>query len=843
MDATKKTKRDGAEVTERIITETVMTRLTSLPPKGGTSNGYTKSGSVGGGSRLEKQSLTHGSSSSGYINSSGSMRGGASTSSYRRAHSPASTLPPSPGSTFDRRTLGTRHGAYEGSSSGNSSPEYPRKEFASSLTRGRSQTRESEIRVRLQSASPSTRWTELDDVKRLLKGSRSASVSPTRNSSSTLPIPKKGSVETRTVTASSQSVSGTYEATALDAHAPSHVWSSTLPAGSSLGAYNNMTAQNTALLNTNAYSTGSVFGVPNNMASRSPTLHPGLSTCSSVFGMQNNLAPSSATLTHGTAAASTAYGVKKNMPQSPAVVNSGVSSSAACTASVQSDDFLHKDCKFLILEKDHVPAKKEMELLIMTKDSGKVFTASPASVAATSFSEDTLKKEKQAAYSADSSLKAEVNGDLKTVSTKGKAAYAGGQKGGGSRIRGRLWPRARRWPGRSPGPHGTLRGSPGPKGDMGSQGPKGDRGIPGTPGIPGPSGHAGPEGPKGQKGSVGEPGMEGPLGQRGREGPTGPRGEPGPPGFGEKGDRGAVGEPGPQGPPGVPGSVGPKGSSGSPGPQGPPGSVGLQGLRGEVGLPGVKGDKGPVGPSGPKGDQGEKGPRGLTGEPGQRGLPGAVGEPGAKGAMGPAGPDGQQGLRGEQGLTGMPGTRGPSGPSGDPGKPGLTGPPGPQGLPGTPGRPGTKGEPGAPGSIVTSEGASTITVPGPPGPPGAVGSPGPPGAPGPAGPAGLPGQQGPRGERGLAGESFLTSGSSISEVLSTQGLDLQGPPGPPGPRGPPGPSIPGPPGPRGPPARLSVPRSLLTPSSFGSSVTRVDQAPREGWDLRAAFRGRFQVGG
>lgn len=47
--------------------------------------------------------------------------------------------------------------------------------------------------------------TELDDVKRLLKGSRSASVSPTRNSSNTLPIPKKGTVETKMVTASSQS--------------------------------------------------------------------------------------------------------------------------------------------------------------------------------------------------------------------------------------------------------------------------------------------------------------------------------------------------------------------------------------------------------------------------------------------------------------------------------------------------------------------------------------------------------------------------------------------------------------------------------------------------------------
>ena len=45
----------------------------------------------------------------------------------------------------------------------------------------------------------------MDDVKRLLTGSRTASVSPTRNSSNTLPIPKKGTVETKVVTASSLS--------------------------------------------------------------------------------------------------------------------------------------------------------------------------------------------------------------------------------------------------------------------------------------------------------------------------------------------------------------------------------------------------------------------------------------------------------------------------------------------------------------------------------------------------------------------------------------------------------------------------------------------------------------
>eukprot|EP00069_Balaena_mysticetus_P007616 bmy_19317T0 len=221
------------------------------------------------------------------------------------------------------------------------------------------------------------------------------------------------------------------------------MWSSTLPAGSSMGTYhNNITAQSSSLLNTNAYSAGSVFGVPNNMASCSPTLQPGTSTSSSVFGMQNNLAPSSPALSHGMATTSTgsslaAYGVKKNMPQSPAVVSTGVSTSTASTTSVQNDDLLHKDCKFLILEKDNTPAKKEMELLIMTKDSGKVFTASPASVTATSFSEDTLKKEKQAAYTTDTYLMSEANGDVKTVSAKGKAASAdfygyNRHRGGGS---------------------------------------------------------------------------------------------------------------------------------------------------------------------------------------------------------------------------------------------------------------------------------------------------------------------------------------------------------------------------------------------------------------------------
>lgn len=53
-------------------------------------------------------------------------------------------------------------------------------------------------------------------------------------------------------------VSGTYDTTILDANLPSHMWSSTLPAGSSMGTYhNNVTTQSSSLLNTNAYSAGS----------------------------------------------------------------------------------------------------------------------------------------------------------------------------------------------------------------------------------------------------------------------------------------------------------------------------------------------------------------------------------------------------------------------------------------------------------------------------------------------------------------------------------------------------------------------------------------------------------
>lgn len=50
------------------LTSSINCHLLLVSAEGGTSNGYAKTGSLGGGSRLEKQSLMHGSSS--YINSS-----------------------------------------------------------------------------------------------------------------------------------------------------------------------------------------------------------------------------------------------------------------------------------------------------------------------------------------------------------------------------------------------------------------------------------------------------------------------------------------------------------------------------------------------------------------------------------------------------------------------------------------------------------------------------------------------------------------------------------------------------------------------------------------------------
>uniref|UniRef100_A0AAQ4QEP5 COHA1 n=1 Tax=Gasterosteus aculeatus aculeatus TaxID=481459 RepID=A0AAQ4QEP5_GASAC len=204
---------------EKVVRETVTStsRLTSLPPKGTSGSNHRNMSSGAGGLGLEKNVLTQNSSGGGagsrgggsYLVSSVSKVRSSSSGGARRAQTAASSGGLSPASR-ERKSVSGRSGGYDGSSSGNSSPEFTRKDYGiycSSGTRGRSESRESEIRARLQSASPSaSRWTELDDVKKLLKG-RSCSVSPTRSSSAsvTLPVPKKASVETKTISVASQS--------------------------------------------------------------------------------------------------------------------------------------------------------------------------------------------------------------------------------------------------------------------------------------------------------------------------------------------------------------------------------------------------------------------------------------------------------------------------------------------------------------------------------------------------------------------------------------------------------------------------------------------------------------
>ncbi|XP_048844268.1 collagen alpha-1(XVII) chain-like [Brienomyrus brachyistius] len=283
----------------KVVTETVTTatRLTSLPPKGNSSSVSSQrivSTSTSEGGLVEQKIITHSSNAGGVsIGMSGGGEGGGSAggaalsasgggvgSSFvggsrgasvtgsgggvvtmttvttkgnassagmggmRRGQGSSSSASYS-SAAAEKKATGMYSLAYEGSSSENSSPEYTRKEYASAsaATRGRSHSRESEIRARLQSASPSTRWTELDDVKRLLKGSRSSSSSPPRSPSNTLPIPKKASVDPR---------SGQYESGTLDSSQASYTWaSSTLPPNTSvLSGYGYQTNPNNLSLGT-----------------------------------------------------------------------------------------------------------------------------------------------------------------------------------------------------------------------------------------------------------------------------------------------------------------------------------------------------------------------------------------------------------------------------------------------------------------------------------------------------------------------------------------------------------------------------------------------------------------
>uniref|UniRef100_A0A3P9HU52 Uncharacterized protein n=1 Tax=Oryzias latipes TaxID=8090 RepID=A0A3P9HU52_ORYLA len=257
----------------------------------------------------------------------------------------------------ERKSASTRAATmldvFDESSSRDSSPEYNRKEYGSSSaasslpTRGRAQSRESEIRARLQSASPPARWTELDDVKRLLRGNRSTSTSPPQSPNNTLPIPKKASVETRTLSDSSP-----------DQY--NGMWSGDAGVGG-LG------------YNTN----------PNNFSTTAP-----LYQSAPVYGVQNNLGGTSQPVFFPPGSSpQIVYGVQKNV--------SGSSSSAARPRSSANHEALGKDSNYVLIEKENAPIKKETERLVMDKDTGKQFMTAAPSTHSASYSEDSLKREKQ----------------------------------------------------------------------------------------------------------------------------------------------------------------------------------------------------------------------------------------------------------------------------------------------------------------------------------------------------------------------------------------------------------------------------------------------------------------
>uniref|UniRef100_A0AAY4EYU3 Uncharacterized protein n=1 Tax=Denticeps clupeoides TaxID=299321 RepID=A0AAY4EYU3_9TELE len=276
-----------------------------------------------------------------------------------------------------------------GSSSGNSSPEYTRKEygeFADSLTPDEEHHVESECpRVPV--------GTELDDVKRLLKGNRSESISPPRSPTNTLPIPKKASV--------SEQHSGTVSAFQNNLSLGSTSVAGVVPAGNAGFFFCLLSFIKNA---TNKQANGTE-----------------LQLCSyvlfffffffTVYGMQNNLA--------GTTGNSVmANGVN---------THTGGHLTARWSASIffnilyagktktSSDDVFVNDYKFMLLEKEKSAAKKESERLITAKDTGKQFTTHAAGAGLGSYSNGSLKKEKFMSSADTTAVRDEGNGLCKMV--------------------------------------------------------------------------------------------------------------------------------------------------------------------------------------------------------------------------------------------------------------------------------------------------------------------------------------------------------------------------------------------------------------------------------------------
>lgn len=71
-------------------------------------------------------------------------------------------------------------------------------------------------------------------------------------------------------------------------------------------------------------------------------------------------------------------------------LNSPISIPTVAPSSPSYDDTLSKDFKFVLVEKENTPVKKESERLVMTKDTGKQFmSAAPTTYGTTTYISST----------------------------------------------------------------------------------------------------------------------------------------------------------------------------------------------------------------------------------------------------------------------------------------------------------------------------------------------------------------------------------------------------------------------------------------------------------------------
>ncbi|KAI3362716.1 hypothetical protein L3Q82_001780 [Scortum barcoo] len=231
--------------------------------------------------------------------------------------------------------------------------------------------------------------------------------------------------------------SGQYDT--LDATLPTFSWStSTLPSTSTTVVAGNSSSYTYQMGTNNMGGGSSPIGLtsPSSLSGETELLlNMTCEMCSCLqwfglyfYGFQNNLAPTSASVLTTSGANVNAnlggYGVQKNLSNGGGVVSTGVST----TTRSQADDTYKKDYKFLISEKENVPAKRDTDVLILAKDSGKQFTSTSGQIGGGSLSGDSIKKEKLiSSYSETMPLKAETGNSYygsSGVVMKDKATYA-----------------------------------------------------------------------------------------------------------------------------------------------------------------------------------------------------------------------------------------------------------------------------------------------------------------------------------------------------------------------------------------------------------------------------------